>query len=107
MDIQARTINENIIPKEVNKKLYFINSLEIFFLEMNLETFKDKTGNTQGIKFKINPPIREIRSIMTKECFVFKVTSIFLNTAKSPLENVTPISLLFIIEFAYSLLINI
>ena len=40
------TKNENIIPKDVYKKLYLSAYLEIFFSEINLETFKDKTGNT-------------------------------------------------------------
>ena len=66
------TKNENIIPKDVYKKLYLSAYLETFFSEINLETFKDKTGNTHGMKFSIPPPSKAIK-IITKKLELFFV----------------------------------
>ena len=53
--IRAKVANDEIIPKEVIKKLFptFNLLLEDFRTD---KIFIDKTGNTHGIKFKIIPP---------------------------------------------------
>ena len=55
----ANNKNEIIIPIEVIKKLSLIFLLSVLSIESNLI---DKTGKTQGIKFKIKPPTNEINS---------------------------------------------
>ena len=62
------------MPKASNKKDVNIPNIlnNIFFLNItlfsvlrltNCTNFKDNTGRTQGIKFKINPPIKAIMKI--------------------------------------------
>ena len=52
--------NEAIIPRAVIIKLTLISLLSVFKTDRSLI---DKTGNTQGIKLSINPPIIEINKI--------------------------------------------
>ena len=64
---------EVIIPNTVIKKLLFIFLSSVLITDNN---FKDNTGKTHGIRFKINPPNSEIRSKYKRLLFV----KIFLST---------------------------
>ena len=57
---RANEKNENIIPIAVYIKLILILEESLFITDSN---FIDKTGKTQGIKFRINPPKIEIKKM--------------------------------------------
>ena len=57
---RASEKNENIIPIAVYIKLILILEESLFITDSN---FIDKTGKTQGIKFRINPPKIEIKKM--------------------------------------------
>ena len=55
--------NDVNIPKILND-IFFLNfTLFSVLRSTNCTIFKDNTGRTQGIKFKINPPIKAIVKI--------------------------------------------
>ena len=64
---------EVIIPNTVIKKLLFIFLSSVLITDNN---FNDNTGNTHGIRFKINPPNSEIKSKYIRLSFI----EIFLST---------------------------
>jgi hypothetical protein len=72
------------VPKASNKKDVNIPNIlnNIFFLNItlfsvlrftNCTNFKDNTGRTQGIKFKINPPIKAIMKISKPNDILFSL----------------------------------
>ncbi len=57
MVTMAKTRNENIIPAAVIKKLWRTMRVSPPPWLIRLIIFSDKTGRTQGIRFRIKPPI--------------------------------------------------
>ena len=57
--VNANIVKDVIIPSEVIKKLFLIVISLFIFLRID-KILIDKTGKTQGIAFKIIPPIKLI-----------------------------------------------
>ena len=54
---KAIAINESTTPKQKDNECFLIISFDSPPIETKLNTLRDIIGNTQGIKFKIKPPI--------------------------------------------------
>ena len=59
INIIAKIAKEEIIPDDVNKKLFLTELFSLEFLSIE-RIFNESTGKTQGITFNINPPIKLI-----------------------------------------------
>ena len=92
--VNAKIINEKIIPKIIIKDNFFIFKLSYLFNSIMDITLMDKTGKTQGIKLRMNPPINaknknlkifgsNLRSFKSKKIFSKFVPSEITNSIGS------------------------